>query len=301
MALQNEHGVQLWLSEPIAPNDHYYHGIDTVLTRRKTAYQELLIAETSAYGKALVLDGRWQSAVGDEFFYHEPLVHPACVFHGRPQNVLILGGGEGATLREVLRWTSIQQAVMVDIDAEVIEACKIHLPEMHQGAFDDPRSNLVITDALDYLKTTDRQFDVVISDLSDPIESGPSFRLFTKETFEQIKGVLAPHGYLVVQAGPVGPVDLQLHVRLASTLDGVFGHVASYSSFVPSFLSPWGFLLASVQPLDTRPVPEQVNQLLKRHLINTGMGLRMFDGTTLLGMLQAPRHIRQAIKQETQL
>lgn len=119
------------------------------------------------------------------------------IFHGSPSKVLVLGGGEGATIREVLRWLTVEQVAMIDIDGEVVEACRQHLPEMHANAFDDPRLKLVIGDALEFLDTSSQIWDVVISDLSDPIEEGPSFQLFTKEYFEKILQVLTPEGFLL--------------------------------------------------------------------------------------------------------
>lgn len=193
----------LWITEHISPYDIYQHGVVEVLVTKRTAFQEMCIVETGTYGKALVLDGKWQSCTVDEFLYHEPLVHPACVNHGDPRTVLILGGGEGATVREVLKWNSVQKVVTVDIDGEVVEACKRHLPEMHQGAWDDPRTELIIGDALDYLDRTEPQWDVIISDLSDPIEEGPSFKLFTKEHFEKCRRALGPGGYVDEVVSPL--------------------------------------------------------------------------------------------------
>ncbi len=290
--------ADVWINEYITPWDIYSHGITRTIAFRKTAFQEMYIVETGAYGKALVLDGKWQSCTGDEFLYHEPLVHPALLLHGKPRNVLILGGGEGATAREVLRWKSVEQAVMIDIDGEVVDACREHLPEMHQGAFDDPRLELVIADALEYLDETERIFDVVISDLSDPIEEGPSFKLFTKEYFEKTRRVLAPDGVFVVQAGPVSPAEMHLHCRLVSTLRAVFPHTASLTSYVPTYAAPWSYTLASANPIDTRPDPDQIDRRLAAETIG---GLRMLDGTTLLGLYQLPKHLRTAIAEETQI
>jgi len=90
-----------------------------------------------------------------------------------PGAICVLGGGEGATVREALKWKTIKRVVMVDIDAEVVESCKKHLPEMHQGAFEDPRTEVVIGDALDYLDHSENEWDIIISDLSDPIEQFP--------------------------------------------------------------------------------------------------------------------------------
>ncbi|MGH8000945.1 MAG: fused MFS/spermidine synthase, partial [Brasilonema sp.] len=269
-----------------------------ILAHKKTAYQEMYIVETGTYGKALVLDGKWQSCTGDEFLYHEPLVHPAMIFHGTPRKVLILGGGEGATAREVLRWQTVEKVVMIDIDSEVVEACRQHLSEMHQNAFDDSRLEVVIADALNFLDTTDEQWDVIISDLSDPIESGPSFALFTKEYFEKIRRVLSPQGFVAIQAGPVSPGELTLHARLVRTLNAVFPNVQSYSSYTSTYGRPWGFALGSDKEISIRFYPDSIDQVLQE---KTSGGLRMLDGMTLLGMLHLPLHLRQAIAQETQV
>ncbi len=291
-------GADLWINEYITPWDIYAHGITEILVYKKTAYQEMYIVETGTYGKALILDGKWQSCTGDEFLYHEPLVHPAMIFHGAPRQVLILGGGEGATAREVLRWQTVEKVVMIDIDSEVVEACKQHLGEMHQNAFANPRLQVIIADALNFLDTSDEKWDVIISDLSDPIESGPSFQLFTKEYFEKVRRVLSEQGFFVVQAGPVSPGELVLHARLVKTLSTVFPNVQSYSSSTCTYGRPWGFILASQQQIDTRPDPEKIDRLLQE---KTSGGFRMLDGVTLLGMLNLPLHLRQAIAKETQV
>lgn len=290
--------ADFWMSEYITPWDVYAHGITHVLAHGRTEFQEMYIVETGSYGKALVLDGKWQSCTGDEFLYHEPLVQPAMLLHGSPKRVLILGGGEGATAREVLRWKTVEHAAMVDIDREVVEACREHLPEMHQGAFDDPRLEVVIDDALNVLKTAGRPWDVIISDLSDPIEEGPSFKLFTKEYFEAAQHVLSPGGAFVVQAGSVAPSEMAMHVRLVRTVQAVFEHVAAYTTSVPTYAAPWGFVLGSERPIDTRPDPGRIDAALKE---NTTGGLRMFDGSTFLGLMQVPAHIRDAIAKETRV
>lgn len=284
--------ADLWINEYITPWDIYSHGISRLLAYQKTAYQEMYIVESGAYGKALVLDGKWQSCTGDEFIYHETLVHPAAIAHQAPKTVLILGGGEGATVREALRWQTVEKVRMIDIDGEVVAACRQHLPEMHQNAFDDPRVELVIADALSELDGMAQKWDLIVSDLSDPIEEGPSFALFTKEYFGKLARVLAPGGCVVVQAGPVSPPAVTYHARLANTLQAVFPHVHSLSAPTPSYGSPWGFLLCSSQPIDSQPEPAAVDRLLAE---KTSGGLRFIDGTTLLGVLQTPRYIRQAI------
>ena len=286
--------ADLWVTEYITPWDIYVHGVTTVFAYKKTPFQEMYIVESGAYGKGLVLDGKWQSSTVDEFLYHEALVHPAMIAHQAPKKVLVLGGGEGATIREVLRWKTVEKVKMVDIDGEVVAACQEHLPEMHQGAFDDPRTELVIGDALEVLDNTEEQWDVVISDLSDPIEEGPSFKLFTKEFYEKVDRVLAPNGKFVLQAGPVVPPYIATHGRLVNTLNTVFKHNVSYTTFVPTYGEPWSLTLSSHTPLDTRPEPAATDQLLAE---KTTGELGLIDGMTLLGLLQTPTYIRRAIAQ----
>ncbi len=285
--------ADLWITEYMTPWDIYAHGVTEVLAYQRTAFQEMYIVNSGAYGKGLVLDGKWQSSTADEFLYHETLVHPAMIAHQAPKKVLVLGGGEGATIREVLRWKTVEKVKMVDIDGEVVEACKTHLPEMHAGAFDDSRTELVIGDALEVLDNSEvEQWDVVISDLSDPIEEGPSFKLFTKEFFEKINRVLSPNGKFVLQAGPVAPPYIATHARLVNTLNTVFSDTASCTMFVPSYGEPWSITLSSQMPIEKRPEPDAIDELLQSQ--TTGK-LRLIDGITLLGLMQTPTYVRDAI------
>ncbi len=284
----------LWLTEYNTPCDAYCHGIVKVLYQARTKYQDILIADSGAYGKALVLDGYWQSSTGDEYLYHEPLVHPACVLQGGPEKVLILGGGEGAALREVLKWRSVRQAVMVDLDGEVVEACRRYLPEMNQGAFEDPRAEILIADAYDFFDSDNKKWDIIISDLTDPVESGPSYKLFTREYFQKCRQALSQGGCFVLQAGLAGPVEMNLHVQLAKTVAQVFDRMWHYISQVPTWASPMGFLLGAGQGVRwDDPDPVNVDQLLEKQ---TNGEFRMFDGRTMRGLMHPPMYLRHAIQ-----
>src|SRR3990167_5802194 len=136
-----------WFFEPTTQVEGPLHAVARTILSRRTRYQRLEILETLSYGMALALDGRIQSTVQDEFIYHEGLVHPALLTHPRPERVMVIGGGEGAPLRELLRYASVRRALMVDIDAEVVEACRHYLPELHRSSFDDPRVELRFEDA----------------------------------------------------------------------------------------------------------------------------------------------------------
>ncbi len=287
-----------WINENITPWDIYSHGVKKILAYKKTAYQEMYIVESQSYGKALVLDGKWQSCTGDEFIYHESLVQPAMIAHESVKKALILGGGEGATIREILRWKSIERAVMIDIDGEVVNACQKYLPEMHQNCFDDPRVELIIDDALKVLDNMSEKWDIIVSDLSDPIEEGPSFPLFTKEYYEKLQSVLKPGGLVVIQAGQIAPPFIKYHARLVNTLKSVFSQVHSYGAPTPTYGSPWGFAICGHESFNTFPDPNYIDELLAE---KTSGGLRLIDGQTLLGLLQTPLYIRDAIAKNTEI
>ncbi len=287
--------ARFWFTDRTSPTDGLQYGISRVLASKRTRFQDLAIVDTPAWGKALILDGDWQSSVADEFLYHEPLVHPAMILHGSPRQVAILGGGEGAALREVLRWNAVERVVMVDLDGEVVAACREHLAEMHRGAFDDSRVELVIGDALDWLDQTSERVDVLISDLSEPLEQGPAYNLFTKEYYERVRRVLGEGGVFALQAGSVSPPDIRIHARLVKTVQAVFEHARPYASAIPSFGTPWGFVVASAT-LGDQPSAREVDRLLTQR---TSGGFRMLDGEAFSGLFGVSAHIRRAIQAET--
>jgi spermidine synthase len=288
-------GADLWISEFLTPHDIWQHGISQVLAHRQTPFQDLYIVQSGAYGKALVLDGKWQTCTGDEFLYHEPLVHVPLVLHGNPRRVLIAGGADGGTAREALKWNGVEEIVVVDIDGDAVAACREWLPEVHQGAFDNPRVRLEIGDAYDFIADT-RGWDVIIADLTDPIEEGPAYKLFTREFFELCRRAMANDGIFVNQAGSLSPPLIQLLARTVKTIGSVFPHTGVIQATVPTYGSPWGLAVASQSPIDTRPDPAKVDALLAARTTGT---FQMFDGQTLLGLLQIPKYVRGAIARES--
>jgi spermidine synthase len=193
----------------------------------------------------LVLDGDTQSSQHDEKIYHESLVHPALAASGDRSDVLILGGGEGATLREVLRHPGVARCTMVDIDGDVVELSKKFLPEWSDGAFEDPRARLIIGDALEFLKNDRGSYGTVISDLTEPLADSPSFPLFNGDVFGDIRARLAPGGIYVLQASTAGFHNMALHAKMARSLRSYFAHVASFYTHVPAFDNDWAFIACS--------------------------------------------------------
>jgi spermidine synthase len=231
-----------WYTEQFAPTELHAHAIEETYYAGRTAFQSVAVLRTAVFGKMLVLDGDTQSSQADEKIYHETLVHPAMASVSDRSEVLILGGGEGATLREVLRDPSVRRCTMVDIDGEVVELSKKYLPEFSDGAYDDPRARVVIGDALKFIKEDGDRYGVVVSDLTEPLSDSPSFPLFNGEVFRDIKARLAPGGVYVLQASTAGFHNMALHTKMARSLRAHFRYVRSYYTHVPAFDNDWAFI-----------------------------------------------------------
>ena len=281
-----------WLSDRVTPDLTVLHSIRDRIYSGQTEFQSVDIVKTGSFGVCLVLDGKIQSGEADEFVYHEALVHPAMLTHPQPEGVFIAGGGEGATLREVLKHNTVRRAVMVDIDEEVVNICRRFLPSWHANAFDDPRTELHFGDARRYLEDTSEHFDVIIIDLVDPLENGPARLLYTQEFYEILRDRLGPNGILTVQAEPAEWTNLDSFTAIANTLGNVFSIARPYQVHVPSFLGLWGFVSAS-KTLDPRQIgPEEIDTRLTTRL---SQELKSYDGLTHQAMSTIPKHIRQQL------
>jgi len=288
-----------WFFETTTPVEGHMHAIVRTIAAVQTKFQGAEIMETASYGKVLVLDGRIQSSQADEFIYHDALVHPGMLtVDASPRTALVIGGGEGATLREILRYPSVTRAVMVDIDGEVVELCRRHLPEMHQGAFEDRRTEVRHEDARGYLERTSERFDFITVDLVEPLEEGPACMLFTKEFYTLVHDRLTPGGTMTMQAGMTKVGDLGFYSAIHRTLREVFPVVAGYQAFISCFGTPWGFIVAS-RKVDPRGLAvAAVDRLIAERVPG---GLAHWDGITQQHCLALPKYIRLAIDAQTRV
>ncbi len=293
---ENPNEISSWyFLDFINPNSANLIKAHRILFSAKSKFQEIEILETEAFGKVLMLDGRIQSAQLDEFIYHEALVHPAMTLHPDPQDVLIIGGGEGATLREVLKHPTVHHAIMVDIDQEVVEACRLFMPEWSQGAFNDPRAEIRIDDARKYLQQTDRTFDIIIMDITEPIEFSPSAPLVTYEMFDLLNSHLKEGGIIVNQSGSTGVGELYLFSSIYKTISAIFSRVSPYSIQITSFSMPWGLILASHEYSWDSLSPEEIDERLAFRRIKN---LRFYDGKVHHAIFTLPKFIRDALEHE---
>ena len=243
-----KHQGRLWFRELQSSGEETSYVCRAVLYRGRSRYQHIDILETEMHGIVLFLDGVMQSAQKDEFIYHEVLVHPAMWSHPAPRSVLIIGGGEGATLREVCRHKEVRRIVMVEIDGELVDICKRLLPDWHCGAYEDPRVQLIVGDGRAFVERMDELFDVAVLDLSDPMDESPAALLFTKEFYEMVAARLTPSGCVAVQGECISPQKVAAHARIVNTLKHVFPVVHACPYSLHSFHRPDAHILASKDP-----------------------------------------------------
>lgn len=188
-----------WFREGLYPHWRQSFLISKELFRSQGDLQDIALFETPGFGRVLTLDNVIQLTTGDEFIYHEMLAHVPIYAHGAVRSVCIVGGGDGGMLREVLKHRAVDRAVLVEIDAQVVEFCRTHLPSVSDGAFDDPRTQLVIADGIEFMRTATERFDLIVIDSTDP--SGPGEVLFTESFYKDCSAALKPGGILVNQNG----------------------------------------------------------------------------------------------------
>ena len=320
-----------WFRDHVLPDLVQLHRIKKVIHSGKTPYQSVEFAELGPWGRCLILDDKIQSSEWDEVIYHQSLVHPPMMAHPDPRSVFIAGAvwtkryvqsvadflaanrcaGRyvvcvaqsmsglgaaavvGATLREVLAYGSVERAVMVDLDKDVVELCRRYLPTFHRGSFDDPRVELLFTDAKKYLEECEERFDVIILDLPEPIEGGPAYMLSTKEFYELVRDRLADDGTVSLQAGASTWGNHQCFTAVVSTVKAVFPLVFPYEVCVPSYCGMWGFAFASASL-----IPPDADEVDRRIASRISKDLRFYDGLTHHGMFSIPRNLRRAIAEE---
>jgi spermidine synthase len=275
-----------WFSETHTDDLLYSYRIEERVFSGRTRFQKVDILRIKPFGLTLFLDGKLQSAQVDEAVYHECLVHPAMQIHPNPVRVFIAGGGEGATLREVLRYP-VEECIMCDIDRELVELCREHLPSWSAGAFEDPRARFVFADARATLADSpDKYYDVIVSDLPEPLEAGPAQMLYTKEFYEIVREKLSDDGVFVAQVGSADPVYPDLSACVHATLAQVFPVVGVYTAYIFSFQLLWAFAIATMGP-------DLIPTVFKRV-----SGLSHYNPEIHKAMLVLPGHMRRALSEK---
>ncbi|RKR44185.1 polyamine aminopropyltransferase [Paraburkholderia sp. BL17N1] len=262
------------------------------LVRVDSPYQRIEVWDTPQLGRLFTLDGRPMTSTGDEFIYHECMVHPAALAHPSPQAALVLGGGDGGAARQLLRHPDIGRIVVAELDARVVSLTREHLPEVHGGAFDDPRVELIIGDAAQYVEAAaPAQFDLVVFDLTPP--DSPAAGLYTQAFYQRLKRVMSPTAALSVHLG--SPYfHAERVARLLDDLSAAFAVVRTMSTFVPLYGSLWMMATAS-DTLD--PAALTVDTLADRLAARGIDALMHYDAATHAGLFSASRSLRDKLGQ----
>jgi len=238
--------------------------VNKVLYAGRTKYQRIEVVDTPDFGKMLILDGKVQFSLKDEFIYHESLVHPVMLTHPSPEKVLIIGGGDGGALKEVLKHNTVKSVTLVDLDEEVMKIVKKYVPEMFKDSLKDPRVKILNMDGRKFLAETENKYDVIIVDVTDPF--GPSTLLYTKEFYQLVSNALKDGGAMVTHSEGMFSCRKEF-VTIYRTIKTAFRKVRACSAFIPSFGDVWMFTIGSntLDPvnMDVKIIEERMK---KRHV-----------------------------------
>lgn len=223
--------------------------VKEVLFSDQSPFQKVEIIDTdSALGKILTLDDLMMTTEGDEYFYHEMISHIPMMNHKCPKTVLVIGGGDGGTVREVLKHDTVEKVILCEIDGMVIDVCKKYLPTI-AGKLDNPRVEVLVEDAIEYIKDKENEFDVVLIDSTDPM--GPGEGLFTEEFYTNVRKSLKKGGIVAAQSeSPV--VNKEEIKKMYSLLKKVFPITSTFTSPIPTYPGgywAWAFCSEEVEPL----------------------------------------------------
>lgn len=239
----------IWFIDNYNPDIKIMFRVKRVIIEEKTPYQEILIVEIKDFGKCLVIDGITQSSEFDEFIYHECLIHPVLLQKkdNLSRSALVLGYGEGATVRELVKHKNLKRIVAVDIDKRAVMLLRKHLLSMHQHTYKDPRVEINFVSAIDYLKKSNEKFDFVFSDISDPsfFNLASSKKNSDINFYKMIKNILNVDGIFISHSYFLNELDYDDHRKMLFNLRKVFKKAFSARVFVPFYGSYWSYILAT--------------------------------------------------------
>jgi spermidine synthase len=277
--------MELWYTEKQTPN----HGITTKIRRtlhhEKTEFQTLDVIETVQFGNMLVLDGMVMTTDVDEFVYHEMITHVAMNTHPNPEHVLVVGGGDGGAIREILKHPSVKMATLAEIDGKVIEASKKYFPQI-AGALDDPRVKIEVTDGIRHVEENKGKYDVILVDSTEPV--GPAVGLFQRPFYQSIYEALKEDGIMVAQTESPW-FNRELIRQVFQDISSLFPITRLYTASIPTYPSGlWSFTIGS-KKYDPLTVPEDQLRTVETRYYHPGLHKALF---------QLPRFVQELISQE---
>lgn len=281
----------LVFNETLYPGVQVSYGCERILYQEKTEHQDLVLFSNPVFGKILMLDGVTQVTTADEFIYHEMMSHVPIIAHGAARSVLIVGGGDCGLAEEVLKHRTVDKLVQVEIDASVVEFSKEHFADFNQGVIDDPRFELVIADGMKFAAETERRFDVVIVDSTDP--HGPGAVLFSEAFYRNVHRMLTPGGVLVTQNG-VPFLQRDELVTSIERFSRIFKDAAAYIAAIPTY---FGGHMTLGWATDNPGLRRQAATVLEERFDAAGFQTRYYTPDVHAAAFALPRFILDAVEE----
>ena len=289
----------IWYAEHDSADGTHYYSVRSILFDGQTAHHDVKILVTEEWGKTLILDGGIQSTEFDEAIVHEALVHPAMIAHSDPKKVLILGNDDGAVLREVLGYKSVEKVTMADVDEEYLDICAEFLPEWSVGSLDLPIVDYEFEDSWDFLEHTDQAFDVVLADLSSYEEEDSDVDLAKDDFYRLLNARMSENGIIVIHGLDFDMLEPRPYAAIRSAIAKVFPVVTNYTAHVPSFRGETMVMMASKGTNPTTLTHSEITKRLGERGANTdndiGSTLRFYDADTHMRMFSLPKNLKSAL------
>ncbi|WP_367066124.1 polyamine aminopropyltransferase [Oryzisolibacter sp. LB2S] len=261
------------------------------LAQKQSPWQRIEVFENPQFGRVMRIDDAFMTSERDEFFYHEPMVHLPAIAHPGVRRALVVGGGDGGAAEELLKLPGIERVVMAELDADVVAMAREWLGSIHKGAFDDPRFELRVGDARDFIATTDERFDQIVLDLTDPF--GPAVELYTAEFYAACRRILNPGGVVSLHLG--SPIHLQESMRrIGASVRAVFPIFRPYLQYVPLYGTLWCMAMASDSTDPALLSAQEVDARIAERGIG---GLELYNGATHHALLAQPNFVRALFAQ----
>ena len=281
--------MEMWFHDEHTDNVKLAIRVDYQVFSAQSEIQRIDVLESKEFGKILVVDGDLMLTEKDEFIYHEMMTHVPLLAHGHAKHVLIIGGGDGAMLREVTRHKNVESITMVEIDAGVVSFCRQYLPNHNAGSYDDPRFKLVIDDGVNFVNQTNQTFDVIISDCTDPI--GPGESLFTSAFYEGCKRCLNPGGIFVAQNG-VCFLQQEEAIDSHRKLSHYFSDVGFYQAAIPTY---YGGIMTFAWATDNDAVRHLSTEIIQARFLASGLKCRYYNPAVHTAAFALPQYLQDAL------
>lgn len=280
----------MWFTEQWTPHIRFSVEIKEHLYSEKTPYQQMEFYDSFELGRFFTLDGIMMANEKDEFIYHEMIIHTPMSIHPNVEHVLVIGGGDGGSVRELVKYAHIKSIDLVEIDEKVVRACQIYLPTMTAG-FNDCRVNLFFEDGLAYVKDTSKNYDLIIVDSTDPV--GPGEGLFSKNFYQNCYRILTEEGILINQhESPYFEREKSEMQRAHEKIKSLFPIASVYQAFIPTY--PSGHWLFGFASKKWHPTID-----FKRSLVSKlGIKTKYYNDEVHLGSFGLPNYVKEALSEK---